>query len=89
MATKLWNLKFGLTKIIGTDLERLFCEKPFDDKEPTVKDDALFESLQRTEIAFSQEIHKDNSGNKYLLLNKTKLGETHKEFDKTNLVLTS
>ena len=89
VATKLWNLKFGLTKIIGTDLERLFCEKPFDDKEPTVKDDALFESLQRTEIAFSQEIHKDNSGNKYLLLNKTKLGETHKEFDKTNLVLTS
>ena len=86
IGTKLWNLKFGLTKVIGADLERLFCEKPFENSSPCVKDSALFESLKRQKLLFSEELFKCGS-DKYLLMNKSEIGQTHKDFDKTKLEL--
>jgi hypothetical protein len=87
VATKFWNLKFGLTKIIGADLERLFCEKPFEDKDSVVKDDAIYESLTRLKWLHTDQEFKDAEKKTYLVLKKAPLSADHKEFDKTELKL--
>jgi hypothetical protein len=89
VATKFWNLKFGLTKVIGADLGRLFCEKPFEDSPPTVKDNAIFESLKRQNLLHSESTYVDGENKKYILLNKAAIDENHKDFDQTKLELKS
>jgi len=85
VAVKLWNLKYDIPKVIGTDLGRLFCERG-PDYNQVIKDEVLFTSLKRQNLLFSEKVYRGQDA-KYILLNKAPFRASNKTSDDTKLGL--